>query len=110
MRGKGFKPNRLLRLRRESRNRNGRQQRDLRGRLRNRYVADVADLAMLLVRFVPVPVTRSLRGEQPDAQKQRDSQQPRGDSTFRLGFSEIHHNVVVTSDLQHVSITRYQFV
>ena len=87
---KGFKSNKLLCARREARHWNRCQQRDLRDGLRNRDVADVANLAMLLVGFVPVPVPGSLRGEKSDAQDQRDSQQPRGVTVHRFGFVAFH--------------------
>jgi len=47
-----------------------RQQRDSRGGLRNRYMADVADLAVLLVGGVTVPVPGCLHGKQPHRKNQ----------------------------------------
>ncbi|HEY4879335.1 MAG TPA: hypothetical protein VIH97_09445 [Candidatus Acidoferrales bacterium] len=47
-----------------------RQQRDSRGGLRNGYMADVADLAVLLVGGVTVPVPGCLHGKQPHRKNQ----------------------------------------
>ncbi len=63
MRGKRFKSNDLLASGREARHRNRCQHRDLRDWLRDRDVPDVANLTMLLVGFVTVPVPGSLRRE-----------------------------------------------
>jgi len=61
---KRFTRNRFLVGRRKPRDRNGRQQFHLRQGLRHGDVTDVADLAMLLVRFVTVPVPGRLHGKQ----------------------------------------------
>src|ERR1700722_6883233 len=90
MRRNRFKSNDLLGSGREARHRNRSQQRDLRGRLRNRDVAEGTDLAMLLVGFVPVPVPGGLRGEQADANNQRDGHQPRGATVYGFGFAAFH--------------------
>ena len=51
-----------------------RQQRNSRRSLRNRYMADVADLAVLLVRGVTVPVPGCLHAKQPHRKNQGHGQ------------------------------------
>jgi len=77
---KRFTRNRFLVGRRKPRDRNGRQQFHLRHGLRHRHVSDVADLAMLLVRFVTMPVPGSLHGKQAHGKHEGHGHQSYGDS------------------------------
>jgi hypothetical protein len=70
MRTERFKLNCFFVRADESRDRNGREQCDLRRGLRNRNVPNVADLAMLLVGFVAVPVPGRLHGKQTNGKNQ----------------------------------------
>jgi hypothetical protein len=60
---------------REPRNGSGCLHGHLRRRLRNRGVADVADLAMILVVRVDMPVADGVRGQQDQRDDDRDCQQ-----------------------------------
>ena len=75
MRCHHFKMCRGFLRRRKTRNRRRRQHCDLRHWLRNSYVPHMANLAMLLVGFVSVPVPRRLHRESAHAQNQRQGQQ-----------------------------------
>jgi hypothetical protein len=65
---------------RQSRNRSGRLHGHLRRRLWNRGVSNVADLAMILVVGVVVPVADRMRRERSQRQYSRDGQQSFGNS------------------------------
>ena len=80
MTANGIEANFLLFGRRISRYRNGCAQAHLRGGLWDRRVANMADLAMLFVRRVFVPVPGCLHGKQAHRQDQGQSQQSYGDS------------------------------
>jgi hypothetical protein len=53
----------------------GRLRFHMHGRRRNGYVAGMANLAMLLVGGVPMPVSRSLHGKEPHGKNQGHRQQ-----------------------------------
>jgi hypothetical protein len=74
---------------RESRNRSGRLHGHLRGGLWNGRVSNVADLAMILVVRVGVPVADRMRRERSQRQNGRDGQQTSGES-FRDVRLEVH--------------------
>ena len=63
-----------------------RQQGYTRCRLRNSDVAHMANLAMLLVGSVSVPMPGRLHRKQPDGKNQGDGQHSRGDEFFHLKF------------------------
>ena len=70
MRAKRFKFTEFFVRRYKANHRRWRQQRDSRRCLRNRYMAEVADLAVLLVGGVSVPVPGCLHGKQPHRKNQ----------------------------------------
>jgi hypothetical protein len=73
----------------DSRNRNGRLLGHLRGRLWNSRVSNVADLTMILVVRMGVPVAYRMRRERSQRQDGRYSQQTFGNS-FRHARLEVH--------------------
>ena len=70
---------------RKSRHRNGRLHPHLHSRLRHSGVADVANLAMLFVRGMLMPVRSCLQGKQAHAKDEGHGQQPYG---YSLGHHE----------------------
>ena len=83
---------------RESRNRSGCLHGHLRRRLWNRGMSNVADLAMILVVRVAMPVADRMRRERSERQNGRDGQQTSGNS-FRHARLEEHVEDILPSSL-----------